>query len=99
QDLRQEELLFRMKEELSAFMDRQKPITAQTIELQKSADKDGLSRPARHKLNQFGEEEQELAGKVQALVQALVDEGNLVWQTVLKANHEDLQEVGRRLGG
>src|SRR5262249_58919968 len=31
--------------------------------------------------------------------QALADEGNLVWQAVLKANHEDLTEVSRRLGG
>jgi hypothetical protein len=88
-----------MKEELTAFLDKQKPITAGTVEVQKGADRDGLSRPARIRLNRFGEEEQELSGRVRALVQALADEGNLVWQAVLKANHEDLTEVSRRLGG
>ncbi len=96
QDLRQEELLFKMKEELTTFLDRQKPITAQTLELQAAA-KEGLSRPARRKLNQLGEEEQELAGRIEFLVQALTDEGNLVYRAVLGANLEDLREVARRL--
>lgn len=99
QDLRQEELLFRMKDELTTFLDRQRPITAQTLEAQKSATADGLSRAMRTKVNQLGEEEQELAGKVEFLVQALTEEGNLVYQAVLKANADDLREVARRLAG
>jgi hypothetical protein len=98
QDLRQEELLFRMKDELTAFLDRQRPITQQTIEAQKAAT-DGLSRPVRRKLNQLGEEEQELAGRLEFLVNALTDDGNLVYQTVLQANLEDLREVATRLAG
>lgn len=99
QDLRQEELLFRMKDELTTFLERQRPLTAQTVEAQKSAGADGLSRAMRTKANQIGEEEQELAGKVEFLVQALSEEGNLVYQAVLKANIDDLREVARRLGG
>ncbi|MCC7065191.1 MAG: hypothetical protein IT456_20450 [Planctomycetes bacterium] len=97
QDLRQEELLFKMKEELTTFLERQRPITAQTLEAQ--AQKEALSRPARKKLNQLSEEENELAGKIEFLVNALSEEGNLVYQMVLRANLEDLREVSRRLGG
>ncbi|MFN9308301.1 MAG: hypothetical protein ACK6DT_19865 [Planctomycetota bacterium] len=99
QDLRQEELLFRMADELTTFLERQRPITAQTAEAAKSATADGLSRAMRSKANQLGEEEQDLAGKLAALVQALTEEGNLVYQAVLKANVDDLREVARRLAG
>jgi len=99
QDLRQEELLFRMKEELVAFMERQRPITQETLELHKTAEQGGLSRPARRKLNQHAEVEQELAGRLQELIDALLEEGNLVYQTVLKANRDDLLEVAQRLAG
>lgn len=97
QDLRQEELLFRMKDELTTFLDRQRPITAQTLEAQRTAPAEGLSRAMRIKIRQLGEEEQELAGKIDFLVQALTEEGNLVYQAVLKANHEDLRDVAQRL--
>jgi hypothetical protein len=99
QDLRQEELLFRMKDELTAFLEKQRPITAQTQEAGKAAAADGLPRALRLKVNQLGKEEQELAGKLEFLVTALTEEGNLVYQTVLKANVEDLRETARRLTG
>lgn len=99
QDLRQEELLFKMKAELTVFLDRQQPITAQTLDAQRQAEREALSRPARRKLNQLGEEEQELAGKIGFLVAALSEEGNLVYRAVLEANLEDLREIARRLGG
>ena len=99
QDLRQEELLFRMADELTTFLERQRPITAQTAEAAKSATAEGLSRAMRSKANQLGEEEQDLAGKIAALVQALTEEGNLVYQAVLNANVDDLREVARRLAG
>jgi hypothetical protein len=99
QDLRQEELLFRMKEELTTFLEKQRPLTKSTVELQKAAGNDNLSRPARRQANQLGEEEQVLVGKTKLLVSALSDEGNLVYQAVLQANLEDLEEVVRRLAG
>lgn len=100
QDLRQEELMFRMMEELKNFLQRQEPVTKATLEAQEALQRDNaLSRPARLKLNRLGEEEQELAGKVQAVTAALSEEGNLVFVTVLKANDEDLHEVARRLAG
>lgn len=99
QDLRQEELLFRMKEELTNLLEKQRPITAQTLEAHRTTPAEGLSRPARRKLNTAGEEEQALATKIDFLVNALNDEGNLVYQTVLRASLEDLREVARRLSG
>jgi hypothetical protein len=98
-DLRQEELLFRMKEELTNLMQKQEPITKETLEAQAVAQKDGMSRAARSKLNRFSEEEQELAARVDFVIKALTEEGNLVFQSVLKANYEDLREVSRRLAG
>jgi colicin import membrane protein len=99
QDQRQEELLFRMKEELQNLLDKQQPITQATLEAQKQASKDGVARAERRKLNQFGEQEQELAAKIDFMVKALAEEGNLVFQAVLKANGDDLREVARRLSG
>lgn len=99
QDLRQEELLFRMKEELTTFLDRQRPLTAAALDAQKSATAEGLSRAMRTKVNQIGEEELQLAAKLDFLVQALTEEGNLVYRTVLQANGDDLREVARRLAG
>ncbi|HLQ36839.1 MAG TPA: hypothetical protein VK348_03495, partial [Planctomycetota bacterium] len=99
QDLRQEEQLFRMKEELQTFLEKQQPITQQTLEAQAAAQKDRLSRPARLKLNQFGDQEQELAARLDFVHKALVEDGNLVFQTVLAANQDDLREVARRLAG
>lgn len=98
-DLRQEELLFRMKDELTAFLEKQRPITEQTKQLQKTAEGGRLSRSKRRKVNGLGEEEQALAGKIELLTNALTEEGNLVYQSVLKANLEDLQEIARRLAG
>ncbi len=99
QDLRQEELLFRMKDELTAFMEKQRPITEATKQFQESSKDGSLSRPVRRKVNGLGEEEQSLAGKIEFLVTALTEEGNLVYQSVLSANLEDLREVARRLAG
>lgn len=99
QDLRQEELLFKMKEELLAFLERQRPITQKTLDAQKIAENGRLSRPLRRRLNQLGEEELELAGRIDFLVQALHEEGNMVYQTVLRANLEDLREIADRLTG
>ena len=98
-DLRQEELLFRMKDELTAFLDKQRPITEQTKQFQQGAEGGRLSRSKRRKVNGLGEEEQALAGKIELLTSALTEEGNLVYQSVLNANLEDLREVARRLAG
>lgn len=99
QDLRQEELLFKMKEELTAFMEKQRPITETVKQVQKVTGNGRMSRPARKRVNGLGEEEEALAGKVEFLVNALTDEGNLVYRSVLSANLEDLREVARRLAG
>jgi hypothetical protein len=98
-DLRQEELLFRMKDELTTFLDKQRPITAETVQAAKATTAEGLPRAARRKMNQLGEEEIDLGKRIDTLVAALTEEGNLVYRTVLVANAEDLREIGRRLAG
>lgn len=101
-DLRQEELLFRMRDELTTLLDKQRPITQETLQaaqLAQASPAEGLPRASRRKMNQLSEEEAELARRVDTLVQALTDEGNLVYRTVLLANAEDLREVARRLAG
>jgi hypothetical protein len=101
-DLRQEELLFRMRDELTTLLDKQRPITQETqqaAQLAQASPAEGLPRASRRKMNQLSEEEAELARRVDTLVQALTDEGNLVYRTVLIANAEDLREVARRLAG
>ena len=76
-----------------------KPITTETEALHEQNKDQGLSRAARRKLNQFAEEEQGLGSRLDTLVQALSDEGNLVYRTVLAASRDDLVEVSRRLSG
>lgn len=100
QDLRQEELLFKMKEELTNFLDKQRPITEQTKRYQETFESTGrLPRSDRRSVNELGEQEQALAGRVEFLVNALQEDGNLVYESVLSANLEDLREVSRRLAG
>ncbi|GAB4140980.1 MAG: hypothetical protein Fur0037_07670 [Planctomycetota bacterium] len=98
QDLRQEELLFRMQEELQSILEEQEPITRGTLEIQQ-ASSDRISRPDRRKLNRFGAAEQDLQARIERMVEALAEEGNLVFRAVLQANGEDLAEVARRLAG
>lgn len=100
QDLRQEELLFRIEEELQAFLDSQKEVTAET-ERTGSELRDGarMTRPMRRNLNRLGETERELSGKVRYVREALAEEGTLVFTHVLESNERDLVDVSERLAG
>ncbi len=99
-DLRQEELLFKIGEELTEFLEAQRPLTEQTEAAgEVYAEKGKLSRPARRKLNQVGERELELIARTEFILQALVEEGVLVFSHALKANVADLKEVADRLSG
>lgn len=99
-DLRQEELLFRIGEELKQFLEAQQKLTEETEAAGRAlAEKGRLSRPARRKLNQIGERENELTARTEFILQALVEEGVLVFSHALKANVEDLKGVSERLSG
>jgi len=99
-DLRQEELMFRMKDELEEFLAKQEPITAGTAEIGESAASSGrVSRPSRKRLNQYGETERELAAKLAFVREALQEEGNQVFDFVLRSNQEDLESIADRLAG
>ena len=99
-DLRQEELLFQIGEELQQFLDTQRSLSEQTANAARVLEEKGrLSRPARRKLNQVGERENELIARTEFILQALVEEGVLVFSHALKANVSDLEEIAQRLAG
>ena len=100
EDLRQEELLFKIRDELKQFLTKQQPITQKTEAARKQLAETGrLSRRSRRRLNELGEEEQELAGSAKFLREALEKEQVLVFSHALQANEQDLFEVKNRLGG
>lgn len=99
-DLRQEELLFRIRDELTQFLEKQQAITLATKE---AADQlvggRSLTRPMRRKLNGLADRERELVAKATFLRTSLEEEGTLVFTHALKANEEDLEDIAGRLGG
>ncbi len=100
QDLRQEELLFKIKDELLQFMEKQKPITRQTAEAgAELAKRQRLSRRMRRDLNKLGSQEENLKTKAEFLRQALEEEGVLVFSHALAANEDDLDQITVRLSG
>ena len=99
QDLRQEELLFRIGEELNRFLEQQKPITVATGEAGKQVESGTrMTRPMRRSLNQLGDQERELAGKLRFIYEALAQEGSEVFAHVLQLSERDLLDVHERLG-
>jgi len=99
-DLRQEELLFRIKDELKQFLEKQQPISLATDDAgRKLAEGRRLTRPVRRKLNQLGERELELADKLKFIKEALTEEDVVVYSYVLRANEQDLRSVSQRLSG
>lgn len=100
QDLRQEELLFKIGEELARFLEEQKPITTETLEIGTAiAGGATMTRPMRRNLNRLGERERELAGKLRFVHEALAQEGTLVFTHVIQVNERDLLDVAERLSG
>lgn len=99
EDLRREELLFRMGDELKQFLERQRAITAETTEIGESLTDRRMTRRMRRKLNELGQREEELANQADFLRTSLAEEQTLVFTHVLQSNQEDLEEVSRRLGG
>lgn len=79
-DLRQEELLFRMREELEQLLAKQKEATLQTVQAaEELAAGARLSRPLRRRLNEVGEAERGLGAKCSVLSEALAKESELVY--------------------
>jgi hypothetical protein len=98
-DLRQEELLFRIRDELTQFLEKQRTITAATQEAAQALDGGRqLTRPMRRKLNTLGEQERELESEAAYLRTSLEQEGTLVFTHALKSNEEDLADIAQRLG-
>ena len=99
QDLRQDELLFKIREELEQFLEQQRPITVETLEVaKKSEGRSRLSRPTRRRLQQLGETEVELRSRITYVREAIAAEGTLVFTHVLESNERDLAEIAELLG-
>lgn len=99
-DLRQEELLFKIREELEQLLQKQTEVSQQTATA--STELEGgarMTRPLRRRLNELGEREGEIASRSEFMRAALVKEEEVVYSQLLGSIAEDLTEVGRRLGG
>jgi hypothetical protein len=99
-NLRHEELLFRIVEELKEFQSRQEDVSRQTRELDAERGEDErLRRSLRSRLRGIAQQEKELADKAKFLREALEQEGSQVFSFVLRANQEDLEQVNTLMGG
>lgn len=99
-DLRQEELLFKIREELEQFLAKQVAISQQTLEASRELE-DGarMTRPLRRRLNELADREQELVARAGFMSEALSKEEEVVYSQVLASIGDDLTDVARRLGG
>ncbi|MEZ5963496.1 MAG: hypothetical protein R3F56_06590 [Planctomycetota bacterium] len=99
-DLRQEELLFKIREELEQFLAKQVAISQRTAEAAAElAQGARMTRPMRRRLNELGDREQELVARASFMSEALQKEEEVVYSQVLGAIGDDLTDVARRLGG
>ncbi len=99
-DLRQEELLFKIREELEQFLTKQVAITQLTLEGAKElTDTSRMTRPLRRRLNELAEREQELVARSTFMAEALRKEEEIVYSQVLGSIGDDLADVARRMSG
>ncbi|MAE76233.1 MAG: hypothetical protein CMJ85_05110 [Planctomycetes bacterium] len=92
--LRQEELLFRIAEEVQLLVEKQDGIGQRTSQLAESlGDKERVPRRLRSRLKNLGQQEGELAARARFLAEHLQKEGSLVFTYVLQAVAEDLDEL------
>jgi hypothetical protein len=98
QRLRQEELLFRIAEELDTLLTRHSEQMAATREVH--AARDGAERPSRGqrlRLRRIAREEASIAERAGELAEAIRTEGSLVFAEVLAQARQDLERVARDL--
>ncbi|MEZ5989163.1 MAG: hypothetical protein R3F30_08580 [Planctomycetota bacterium] len=97
--LRQEELLFKISDEVEQLIAKQTEIQQQTLSLKSQQPADGkLPRGLRSQLRQLGRREGELAEKTRFLADNLEKEQTLVFTFVLEQLTGDLEDLAGRLG-
>ncbi len=94
--LRQEELLFRMGEEVQVLIEKQRELNRKTLDLVgEAANAERLPRRLRTRIRALGRGEKELEARARFLAENLKKEGTLVFTFVLESIADDLAEIGR----
>jgi len=96
--LRQEEVLFRLKEDLTAMLDQQKELTAETTELQAARGEDErLTRSQRRAAGRMAEQERDLSAEAEAIRAALAEDQAVIFEHALDQTRADLLAVADKL--
>ena len=101
QELRQEELLFKITEEVTGMLESHRVQMEATVEIEdarRSAGRERASRADRLRLRNISREEEAIAQRAGTVVEAILEEGARVFAEVLENAQTDLSEVSRRLG-
>jgi hypothetical protein len=94
--LRQEELLFRIGEEVGVLIHKQKELNRKTLDLAGEAgNAERLPRRLRTRIRALGRAEKELEVRARFLAENLKKEQTLVFTFVLESIADDLSEIGR----
>ncbi len=96
--LRQDEVLFRLAEDLTALLERQREVTAETAEIERGRSEDErLSRSQRRALLRLSDGERDLSVRAEALRVALEADDALAFELVLAQSRDDLVAVADKL--
>ena len=100
-NLRQEELLFRITEELTDLLTRHKAVQQETLALDEQVRRGGgrLTRFLRGRIEAQGHAERDLAGKCRFLRENVEAEESLVFSAALRGIEADLEAIARLLTG
>ncbi|MFM7282104.1 MAG: hypothetical protein ACKO32_10030 [Planctomycetia bacterium] len=99
QRLRQEELLFRIAEEVRQMASEHQLQIDATLEVERA--REGSERPShtqRLRLKKIAKAESALAARAATIQKAITEEGSLVFAEVLEQLKVDLERIGRDLG-
>jgi chromosome segregation ATPase len=95
--LRQEEMLFRLVQDLKEFKKEQQRIRTEVEEISAAAAGGAPTRPQRKALKNLGGDEGKLRGRLDERVKAVREEGSPAFGTALEAVAVDVSEVARLL--
>ena len=97
EELRQEELIFRLVEDLKEFQKEQERVRDAVKALDEAASGRNLTRPERRSLKTLSADETKLRGRVDERVKALEKEGSPAFGTALEGASVDMAEIARLL--
>jgi len=98
EQLRQEEVLFRLGEELTALLEAHEAARIETIELDEArAETDRLGRSQRRAVSRLAGQERDLSVQAEALRSTLAENGAIAFTFSLSRTRDDLQTVTEEL--